>query len=337
MPENTTYNNECPICRQNYLTVVEDDQTIRGACQACGHQFSEWKQQTPEQPIQEPQPSQLSSAIVEPPRGGGGGFGGGGMFGSFFDMFNKIAGIIAIVAVVLVILISVTLSGGIGDVDNRVTTIKDSMDEKINGVKDDVSSLDTEVSDVKDDVNSITNDINNMKENDLPDIRDDITALKNDRTDMENDIDSIQENLTDVENALGTSIDPDVNVTFFYFTNQSNATSERYCHVKLTVEEENMHTIMYALNYNGTNITLSNWSGVNTKPETYQWTNDSMDDNYKVTWVEETDRVSCLFELKWNIDMYNTTSLPTSNTRHLLVIDGYYVDIPTIATIEGTL
>lgn len=343
MPEQTTYNNECPVCKQNYLTVVEDEQTLRGACQACGHTFSEWKNQSqPEQP-QPSQPAQplpfVDSGGGGTPSGAGASVGIGGMFGQFLDMFTKISGIVAIVAIVLVIATSVVISGGIGDVDNRVTTVKDSLDSKIDGVKDDISTINADISDLETNVGDITNDINDMKEDvdDIPNMIDDISALKDDRDEILGNITTLEDDVEALQSSGGTDVNPDVNVTFFYDTNQSNTTTERNCTVKLTVEDDDMHHIIYAMSYNYTNITLNSWSAVNTKPETYQWTNDSCDDNYKITWVENTDRIVCVFEVKWRTDMYNTTILPSADLKHVLYVDGYYINIPEIWEVEEDL
>jgi hypothetical protein len=239
MPENTTYNNECPVCRQNFLTVVEDESTVRGACQACGHTFSEWKtQETPPQenvpeeyaqayqepPIGNPE-SSLSSAVVTSDREFSGGFIG------VLDTLGRFSGVISIVAIVLIAIFAFSISGSVGDIDNRVDTIKNSFDDKIETAMSNINTIENRVTANDNDIDTMEDDIDILKAetSDLNNIRDKINGLDADRdfllanfTALEGIFYDVNDTVTDMSNSMGLLTGTDVNVTMYYDSNDTN-------------------------------------------------------------------------------------------------------------------
>jgi hypothetical protein len=104
--------------------------------------------------------------------------------------------------------------------------------------------------------------------------------------------------------------------------------------IKVTVKEDEMKYVIYGISCNLTNISLNNWYGAKIRPETYQWTNDSCDDNYKLTFLESVNNISFVFLVEWTTEAYNLTKLPADYINQLLIINGYHIDVPEIWEVD---
>lgn len=306
--EKHSENNTCPKCGQNFLNVIEDDVSKRGACQSCGYTFSDLKQQ---QPL-------LREPPIPPSTGGG--------IMDIFDTLNRFSAIMAIIAIVMAVLILVAVGGQVGGIDGRVTSINDSLSSEISTLEGDINGYDGRITSNENDVDTLITDIESLS--DLPT---DISTLQSDLDLAEDNISSLDATLTNLSNTvdnIDTSniVDAFSKIKFLFYVSQSNTTSSRYCHIEFFVDknEIKLQEVKFGFRYPFTNVTLLDWTGC-IKPQEYQWTNGSCNDNYCLNWFEKTDGVSAKFNVTWDIADYNNTQLSLDNFSEVVKVNSVFL------------
>ena len=314
MSEEMTYNNKCPKCGLPRMTVIDDATSTRGACQQCGYTFSETKDNSSK---------------------------GKGALDSVFVYVKAYSPILIILAISLSLIGLFGLVLAVGGLDSTIATLHKDVNDAFNLVDDEIQSVTTNASSNRNLINAMDNRMDEIDDFDIECMKNDVNSLKGQVNVINNDIDGFSSKLnnfstnisdmqSDVENiSMGCSVDPTINVTVYKFSNQSNATVDRYNHVNISVSDDTTSEVTIKFKVPHTNITLMNWSGYE-KPEVYQWTNGSYDDNIKLNWFVESDITYCLLNTTFQNTTYGSEYLLENDMEILVKTNNCYFTITDV-------
>lgn len=361
MKEEHYESRQCPQCGQNFLSIIEDDLTIRGACQSCGYQFSNWKeqgnqtqplqpkiqpqpQQQPyqQQPLQQPlnqAPTQVSermqkSRVIEnnaPPV----------VHASSYNWsLNKFAGMIGLIAVIISVVSIIFMSGLVGGIQDKVDDVRIETESDISSLNTKITSIDTSsqanmslqsqsilslgnsIGTLTTDVNGLKSDIGKLSTNDTT-----LTALMNERL---NNVTSQVQLLNAYFLSVNSTNDTSVNLSVSYSPVGNNSTIDRYGKIELTITHSGSNIAEMKVRLQYDNLSFSNVSW-NTKsiPEVYIHVNPyTYYDNVRLEWLGVTEStVKVTMDISWNLLLYNSPTLDITKLSRVLVIDGLPIEI----------
>jgi ribosomal protein S27AE len=344
---------QCPQCGQNFLSVIEDDLTIRGACQSCGYQFSNWKEnsnqesppnpqpQVQQRPLQQPlkqaptQERKRKISVVEneaPPVVSAP--------SSYTWSLNKFAGIIGLIAVIISVVSIIFMSGLIGGIQDKVDDVRIEAESDISSLNTKITSIDTSsqanmslqsrsIDILNHDIDTLTTDVNLLKSDIGKLITNDTTFT----TRMNESLNNIT-NQVQLLNAYFLSVnstnDTAVNLSVSYSAVSNNSTIDRYGKIELTITHSGSNIAEMKVRLQYDNLSFSNVSW-NTKsiPEVYTHVNPyTYYDNVRLEWLGVTEStVKVTMDISWNLLLYNSSTLDITKLSRVLVIDGLPIEI----------
>jgi len=297
---------KCPKCQKNKMTEKEFDNFTEYECQSCGYNYK----------VYQPKQNQRQSIQV-------------------FDLLQKNAWVLAIIAIILAVSLYPVISGQVGDANNRINYVGNTLSNDIEDNSDDISTLKGNLTVLKNNINSMDTLLNVIELNlgQLIGLDEIVSKLKHNVTNIEDNITEINEFLEDIDedydlqNSVG-------NLTFTFYQNQTNVTN--YCHLNISVKnyETDLADVKFGIQYDYTNISLMVWDGL-IKPQEYQWTNGSYKDNYYLQWFERGNSFYALYNITWSYSDYNSTQIDTADIKENIMVNGYLVDDMEIYEKDG--
>ena len=287
----------CTKCEKNTVFSTEYDDYTEYSCQSCGYNYKI--------------PHQQQKKKID-----------------FLKLLEKNAWVLSIVTLVVLISLFPIFNGQIDSINSRVNTINSDLLGEIDDNSKSILTTDTNISSIKNDIGAIEVLISAIESSvgNLIGLDSIVNKIKVNLSNLDKNISSIKSDLEYLFNSIGNdALKSRGNLTFTFYENQTNVTN--YCHLDFFVEntDTEIGDVMFGFQYDKTNISLMNWSGV-IKPQEYQWVNGNHSDNYFLHWFERGNNFSARYNITWNFSDYNSTKIDVDDIKKNLMVNSFLID-----------
>lgn len=288
---------KCTKCQNNSVFGTEYNDFIEYRCQSCGFNYKV--------------PRQVKKPKI-----------------NFLKLLEKNAWVLSVITLILLISMFPIFNGQVDGVNSRINTVGSNLMGEIDDNSENLSTTYTDVSNLKYSVGSIEVLISAIESHvtNLVGLDNVVNKIKVNLSVLDENISNIKESISQLFTLIGNdALESRGNLTFTFYKNQTNVTN--YCHLDFFVEntETEIGDVKFCFQYDKTNVTLMNWSGI-IKPQEYQWLNGSYNDNYFLHWFERGESFSARFNITWNFSDYNTTKIDKGNVTKNLMVNSFLID-----------
>ena len=307
---------QCPNCGQNKVAnKTQRDGSVIPICDFCGSRF--------------PDPQTQQGNARRP------GLQMNGIFG-IFENINKFAAVLAILAIVISILAAAglnTANSNISILETNLITTKASLEEQDTLIDGAINTLEGSVTDnagaitlLGTDQASLTSRVD-IQDTEIDSVQESLILNQETLDSVNETINSLQQ-YQNAEFALMTNTT--TSIIFDSYPNQSNTTTNRYCHLSIDISNTNddIRESLVSLSYPDTSITLIDWTST-FEPQIHTYSPSSL----LIGWFEKSSNLYAQFNVTWDISNYNITSLPLGTLDENLMINGFYVNFDNVTEV----